>query len=333
MDHQRRVYNDILEMLPSEENPTPLVRINRLSPEPGFTIFAKLEWLNPFGSVKDRAASYLIRELEEQGKLRPRGAEGEDDPGRGIVEPTSGNTGLSLAGLAGVKGYPMKAVLPDKVPLEKKLMLRLAGAELEVVNDSLCPSPGMGDGAINLARTFARAQSQKYAMPNQYENRANIRAHEETTGPEIWRQTGGEVTHVFTSLGTCGTVMGLSSFLKKQNPDIRIVAVQPTEGHDVPGLRNKDQLASTNLFDESMIDDLLEVDYELAYSTAYELFRREGLRAGPSAGLIFEGARRIASRDKVGTGVAIFCDDAFKYAHNFAAHLPELAEGTQPMHK
>ncbi len=333
MDHTRRVYNDIFEMLPNEENPTPLVRINRLAPEPGFTMLAKLEWMNPLGSVKDRAAGALICELEEKAGLRARGTNGPDDPGKGIVEPTSGNTGLSLAGLAAVRGYPMKAVVPDKVPLEKKLMLRLAGAELEVVNDSLCPSPGMGDGAINLAKTFARAQSQRYAMPNQYENRANVRAHIETTGPEIWKQTAGEVTHVFTSLGTCGTVTGLATFLKEKNPSIKIVAVQPSEGHDVPGLRNKSQLATTNLYDENLIDDLLEVDYELAYSAAHELFRTEGLRAGPSAGLIFEGARRIASRDKVGTGVMIFCDDAFKYASNFTAHLPELSEGTRPMHK
>ncbi|MEM9166465.1 MAG: cysteine synthase family protein [Planctomycetota bacterium] len=333
MDHGTRVYNDIFEMLPSEANPTPLVRINRLAPEPGFTMLAKLEWMNPFGSVKDRAASYLIRQMEEGKGLRPRGADGVDDFGKGLVEPTSGNTGLSLAGLCGVKGYPMKAVVPNKVPLEKKLMLKLAGAELEVVNDELCPSPGMGEGSINLAKTYARAQSQRYAMPNQYENEANVRAHVETTGPEIWKQTAGEVTHVFTSLGTCGTVTGLAKFLKDKNPDVKIVAVQPSEGHDVPGLRNMSQLAVSTLFDESLIDDLLEIEYELAYTRAFELFRTEGLRAGPSSGLIFEGARRIAERDKSGMGVMIFCDDAFKYAGNFAKHIPELSEGTTAMHK
>ena len=333
MDHTTRVYNDVFEMLPNEENPTPLVRINRLAPEPGFTMLAKLEWMNPFGSVKDRAASYLIRQMEQEKGLRARGTEGPDDFGKGIVEPTSGNTGLSLAGLCGVRGYPMKAVVPNKVPLEKKLMLKLAGAELEVVNDELCPSPGMGEGSINLAKTYARAQSQRYAMPNQYENEANVRAHMETTGPEIWKQTAGEVTHVFTSLGTCGTVTGLAKFLKGKNPDVKIVAVQPSEGHDVPGLRNVGQLAVSKLFDESLIDDLLEIDYELAYTRAYELFKTEGLRAGPSAGLIFEGARQIAERDKTGTGVMIFCDDAFKYAGNFAKHIPELSENTSAMHK
>lgn len=331
MNHQTRVYDDVFEMLPSEENPTPLVRINRLNPQPGFTLLAKLEWMNPFGSVKDRAAAALIRQLEAGADgLRRRGARGPDDPGRGIVEPTSGNTGLSLAGLCGVRGYPMKAVVPNKVPLEKKLMLRLAGAELEVVNDELCPSPGMGEGSINLAKTYAKAQASRYAMPNQYENRANTQAHIDTTGPEIWRQTAGAITHVFTSLGTCGTVTGLATYLKSKNPAVKVVAVQPSEGHDVPGLRNVSQLAVSALFDESLIDDLLEIDYELAYSRAHELFRSEGLRAGPSSGLIFEGAMRIARRDRVGLGVMIFCDDAFKYAGSFARHIPELSEGIAP---
>ncbi|MEO1584893.1 MAG: cysteine synthase family protein [Planctomycetota bacterium] len=331
MDHQTRVYDDVFEMLPDEDNPTPVVRINRLNPAPGFKLLAKLEWMNPFGSVKDRAASYLVRQMEAEKGLRPRGTEGDDDFGKGIVEPTSGNTGLSLAGLCGVKGYPMKAVCPNKVPLEKKLVLKLAGAELEVVNDALCPSPGMGEGAINLAKTYARAQSQRYAMPNQYENEANVQAHMETTGPEIWKQTEGKVTHVFTSLGTCGTVTGLAKFLKAKNPDVKIVAVQPSEGHDVPGLRNQSQLAVSALYDESLIDDLLEIDYTLAYTRAHELFSTEGLRAGPSAGLIFEGARIIAEREQTGLGVMIFCDDAFKYAQNFAKHIPELVKGTSPM--
>ena len=331
MNHQTRVYDDIFEMLPDEDNPTPLVRINRLNPEPGFTLYAKLEWMNPFASVKDRAASYLLRRMEEEKGLRARGTNGPEDPGKGIVEPTSGTTGLSLAGLAGVKGYPMKAVLPNRVPLEKKLMLKLAGAELEVVNDDLCPSPGMGEGSINLARTIARAQSDKFAMPHQYENENNVRAHMETTGPEIWKQTAGEITHIITSLGTCGTVTGLSKFLKSKNPDVKVIAVAPSEGHDVPGLRNKSQLSVTTLYDESLIDDVTEIDYELAYTRAAELFSHEGLRAGPSAGLIFEGGRIVAERDKTGLGVMIFCDDAFKYAANFAKHMPELTEGTTPM--
>jgi len=336
MDHRTRVYDDVTELLPSEENPSPMVRLNRLTPAPEtFPLFAKLEWMNPFGSVKDRAASYLLRDLEERGELTPDPEGGGHPDGngrrpRGIVEPTSGNTGISLATLASARGYPMLAVVPNKVPLEKKVLLKIAGAELEVVNDDLCPSPGMGDGSINLAKTYAKAQRDRYAMPNQYENEANVRAHIETTGPEIWRQTDGRVTHVFLSLGTCGTVTGLGRYLKEKNPEIQIHAVQPTEGHDVPGLRNVRQLEVSKLFDPSLIDEIHEIDYEIAYTRALELARREGLLAGPSAGLIHEGARRVVERGGAGFGVLLFPDNVFKYISNLIKHVPALAEGTTP---
>src|SRR5213080_1863831 len=281
MNHQTRVYNDVFEMLPSEENPSPMVRINRMSPSADFPLYAKLAWMNPFGSVKDRPAWEMLRDLEERGEVG--GA-------RGIVEPTSGNTGISLAAMARARGYHMRAVVPNKVPLEKKLLLKIAGAELDVVNDALCPAPGLGDGSINIAKSHAKAQAKKYAMPNQYENEQNVLAHVRTTGPEIWRQTEGKVTHLFVSLGTCGTVSGTSKFLKGKNPDIKVVAVQPTEGHDVPGLRNVTQLGVSKLFDSSLIDDILEVDFRLAYKRALELCQNEGLMAGPSSGLILEGA-------------------------------------------
>jgi len=317
MDHAARVYEDITQLLPTEENPSPLVRLNRLAP-PGSTLWAKLEWLNPFGSVKDRAAWAMLQDLERRGELGP------SRPGRGIVEPTSGNTGLSLAGLSGVRGYPMLAVVPSKVPEEKKLLLRVFGANVEVVPDALCPLPGNEDGTIGLAKTHAKASADRYVMPNQYENVHNVEAHLRTTGPEIWRQTGGKVTHVFTSLGTCGTVTGLSRALKARNPAVKVVAVQPSAGHDVPGIRNVSELEVSKLFDPSLVDEILEIDYQLAYRNAAELARQEGLRAGPSSGLILEGARRIAQREKVECGVMIFCDDVFKYASNMHKHVPGL---------
>ncbi len=317
MDHSARVYDDITEMLPDEANPSPLVRLNRLVPE-GSQLWAKLEWLNPFGSVKDRAAWAMIRDLEARGQLGP------DRPGRGIVEPTSGNTGLSLTALAGVRGYPMLAVVPSKVPEEKKVLLQVFGAKVEVVADALCPLPGSEDGTIGLAKTHAKASADRYAMPNQYANQQNVEAHVRTTGPEIWRQTQGKVTHVFTSLGTCGTVMGLSKFLKSKNPAVKIVAVQPTAGHDVPGIRNVSELDVSQLYDPKLVDEILEIDFELAYRNAAELARHEGLRAGPSSGLIFEGARRTALKTPIGCGVMIFCDDVFKYASNMLKHVPGL---------
>jgi cysteine synthase len=320
MNHQTRVYNDVFEMLPNEENPTPLVRINRLNPVPGFALFAKLEWCNPFGSVKDRAAWAMLHDLEERGEV---------GNGRGVVEPTSGNTGISLAAMARARGYHMRAVVPNKIPLEKKLLLKIAGAELDVLNDDLCPAPGLGDGSINLAKTHAKAQANRYAMPNQYENPKNVEAHERTTGPEIWRQTEGKVTHLFVSLGTCGTVTGTSKFLRGKNPNVKVIAIQPTEGHDVPGLRNVSQLGVSKLFDSSLIDDILEIDFRLAYTRALEICQNEGLLAGPSSGLIFEGAREIILRDRAGLGVMIFPDNIFKYTSSMAKHIPNLVSGTQ----
>ena len=313
------VYNNVLELLPSVDNPTPMVRINRLNPSRKFTLFAKLEWHNPFGSVKDRIAGFMIRDLVERGELSAE---------RGIVEPTSGNTGLSLALACAVLGYRMRAVVPNRVPLEKKILLKLCGAELDVVSDALCPAPGASEGSINLARTHARAQPGRYVMPNQYENELNVLAHYRTTGPEIWRQTGGQVTHLFVSLGTCGTVTGTARFLKEQNPSVKVVAVLPPEDHDVPGLRSESQLEATTLYDPGLIDEQMEIHHDYAYQRARDLATLEGLPAGPSGGLILEGALRVIARETPGFGVMILPDNSFKYLSNFAKHLPELAEGT-----
>ena len=319
MNHKTRVYENVFEMMANEENPTPLVRINHSNPNTQFPLYAKLEWMNPFGSVKDRAAWALLRDLEDRGEL---------SDGRGLVEPTSGNTGISLAALARARGYRLLAIVPNKVPFEKKVLLKIAGADLDIVSDELCPAPGLGDGSINLAKTYAKAQGHKYVMPNQYENPKNVEAHIKTTGPEIWKQTEGRITHLFTSLGTCGTVTGLGQFLREKNPKVKIVAVQPTEGHDVPGLRNVSQLSVSKLFDPSLVDEILEIDFNLAYTRALELCQNEGLLAGPSSGLILEGALQIAARDQRGYGVMIFPDNIFKYTSNMIKHIPEL----QPEH-
>lgn len=321
MNHKARVYDDVLGLLPDRENPTPLVRINRLNPVPGFQLFAKLEWMNPFGSVKDRAAACMLRDLVARGELTEE---------RGVVEPTSGNTGISMAAVAAVLGFRMRAVVPDRIPMEKKVLLRIAGAELDVVSDALCPSPGLGEGSINLAKTRARAEEARYALPNQYENDLNERAHYETTGPEIWSQSEGRITHLFVSLGTCGTAMGCSRYLKERNPAVRIIAVQPSVGHDIPGLRNLSELGVSHLYEPARLDEVLEVDYEQAYARALDLARREGLLAGPSSGLVLEGARRVAQEARVGLGVMIFPDNVFKYVSNMLRHRPELAPGTRP---
>lgn len=313
------VYDNVLGLLPDVDNPTPMVRINRLNRSPGFTLFAKLEWHNPFGSVKDRTAGAMLRDLVARGELSSE---------RGIIEPTSGNTGLSLALACAALGYRMRAVVPNKVPLEKKVLLKLCGAELDVVSDELCPSPGASEGSINLAKTRAKAQADRYAMPNQYENEQNVLAHYNTTGPEIWRQTEGRITHLFVALGTCGTVTGAGRFLKEQNPAVRIVAVMPPEGHDIPGLRSESQLAVSTIFDPDLVDERVVIDNELAYSRARDLARLEGLPAGPCAGLVLEGALKVIERGAEGTGVIVMADNSFKYVSNFVKHQPELVEGT-----
>jgi cysteine synthase B len=317
MDTSTRVYDDVFQMLPGVDNPTPMVRINALAPVPGFDLFAKLEWMNPFGSVKDRAAWSMLQDLERRGEVSAK---------RGIVEPTSGNTGISLAALASARGYRSRAVVPERVPDEKKVILRIAGADVDVMTDAMCPSPGMGEGSIGMAKSYAKAQSDKYVMPNQYENWANAEAHVRTTGPEIMLQTGGRVTHVFVSLGTCGTATGLGTFFKKKGANVKLIAVQPTEGHDVPGIRSKSELHATKLFDETLLDEILEIDFNKAYTTALELCRREGLFAGPSSGLIFEGARQYLQKTKPagGLGVMVFADSVFKYVSSMVRHLPEL---------
>lgn len=321
MRQQTRVYENVFQMLPCAENPTPIVRLNALNPNERFQLFAKLEWMNPFGSVKDRAAWAMLRQMETSGALVN---------GRGLVEPTSGNTGISLAAMARARGHRLLAIVPNKVPVEKKVLLKIAGADLEVVSDELCPAPGLGDGSINLAKTHAKASAAKYAMPNQYENTANLEAHFQTTGPEIWRQTEGRITHLFATLGTCGTLMGTSRFLRAQNSSLKVIAVQPSEGHDVPGLRNVSQLDVSKLFDRSLIDEIIEVDFKLAYSRAVDLCRSEGLMAGPSSGLLLEGALRVIAKESGGLGVMIFPDNIFKYISNMMKHIPDLAVGLEP---
>ena len=318
MNHTTRVYDSIVEMLPGEDNPSPMVRLNRLASTDELPLYAKLEWTNPFGSVKDRAAFAMLRDLEERGLL---------GNGRGIVEPTSGNTGISLAAIGAALGHPVRAVVPQRIPEEKKAILRILGAELDVVADALCPMPGHnGGGTINLAKTHAKTQPHKYAMPNQYENQQNAEAHYRTTGPEIWRQTEGRVTHVFASLGTCGTVTGISRFLKEKNPSVKIIAVQPSEGHDIPGLRNTSELEVSALFDPSLIDQIVEIPFELAYERVLDLCRQEGLLAGPSSGLILEGALRAQRQGERGLGVMIFPDGLFKYVAHIAGHIKGISE-------
>src|SRR5688572_9600509 len=247
-DHTRRVYDSILELLSSEDNPTPLVRLTRVVPHRHARIYAKLEWYNPFGAVKDRIAANLIRDAEERGLL---------GPGKQLVEATSGNTGLGLAMIGNQKGYRLATPLSAAIPLEKRTVLRFFGTNVIELDDSLCPAPGAPEGAIARARDTADADPNTILL-DQYGNEANPGAHYRTTGPEIRRQSQRRVTHFLAGLGTCRTITGTGRFLKGRNADMKGRWRYPEDGHDIPGVRSKRQLGQTKLYYPNEYDDEVE---------------------------------------------------------------------------
>ncbi len=303
-----RRYDDIRELIANPENPTPMVKINRIVPPGDFELYLKLEWFNPFGSIKDRTAYYLLKGMQERGEL----------DGKDLVEPSSGNTGIALAALAQLMGKKMLVTIPDGVPEEKKLILRMLGAEVWPTPDDLCPIDHPKDGAIALAHSFLTGEATKgqYAMPHQYENPDNVKAHYETTGPEIWKQTEGRVKYFFAGFGTCGTITGVGRYLKERNPDVRVIAVEPEKGHKLPGMKNMEESKTPGILDRSVIDEVIRVQDDPAYEMTKRLFREEGLIVGPTTGAIAWAAVEFARKQK-GLAVAISPDGGFKYTSYF----------------
>ena len=304
-----RRYDDIRELIATRSNPTPLVKLGRVIPEDSLTIYLKLEWFNPFGSIKDRTALYLLKSMEERGELE----------GKKIVEPTSGNTGIAMAALAALMEKEIAVTIPDGIPEEKKVLLRMLGAEVWATPDDLCPIDHPKDGAIALAHSFVNGEASKgqYVMPNQYENEDNVRAHYETTGPEIFRQTEEQIDYFFTGYGTCGTITGVGRYLKEMNPDIQIIAIEPQKGHRLPGMKNLEESKPPGILDKSVIDHVIRVDDEPAYIMTKRLFREEGLIVGPSTGAIVHAAMQFGE-GKEGLAVGISPDSGFKYTSYFA---------------
>ena len=317
--HALRVYDSILGLLSSEENPTPLVRLHRVVPHRHAQIFAKLEWYNPFGAVKDRVAANLIRDAEERGTLAA---------GHKLVEATSGNTGLGLAMIGNAKGYPLRTPLSAAIPAEKRTVLKFLGAEVQELDDSLCPAPGAPEGAIATARDTAKLPG--WVALDQYTNAANPDAHFRTTGPEIWRQTEGRITHFVAGLGTCGTITGNGRFLKGRNPGVKVLGVHPEDGHDIPGVRSKRQLAQTKLYFPQEYDGEVEITDREAYDLCLWLNRVESIIAGPSSGMALAGALRLVPDEPGVIAVVIFPDNIFKYASSVARHFPQLAPALAP---
>ena len=286
---------------------TPLHELTSYSNE-NIKFYAKLEWYNPFGSVKDRAAYWMIRDAEKKGSLVKDKSI--------IIEPTSGNTGIALAGIASSMGYKVEIVIPEKVSAETKRILRNLGATIHETSDDLCPRVGAGtDQSIALATAIAKPRSDIYYMPNQYENESNFLAHYESTGPEIWEQSNGQVTHFFTGCGTGGTITGTGTFLKEKNENLKVIAIQAQQNHLLQGLRNFEESSMPNLFKrrEGIVDDWMTATNQDSFNAVKELLEKEGLFVGPSSGSVMSCMLKYSKKIDKGVIVGIFADDGRKF--------------------
>jgi cysteine synthase B len=291
------VFENVLDMIGN----TPLVDISALSPNARVRILAKLESQNPFGSVKDRIAKSMIETAEKDGRLVA---------GQTIVEPSSGNTGIALAAIAQLKGYPIKILMPESVSIERRQMLQVFGAEL-----ILTPGAEGSNGAVKRAQALSAAHPEWYFL-YQYANDANPRAHYEGTGPEIWRDCP-EITHFVAGLGTSGTLMGVGRYLKERDADVKVYAVEPPSGELVEGLRNLDDGYVPPVFDLWHGMDLLDGKRIVRPRESLEWTRRlvseAGVFAGISSGAALAGAAKVAERIDEGVIVIVVCDGGWKY--------------------
>ena len=309
----KRVYNSVSELIADPENPTPMIRVSeRFNPSPGFELFVKLERNNPFGSIKDRTALYLLNGIQlKQGQV--------------LAEPTAGNTGIALAALANAQGTPIELALPDGTPEEKKALLRFLGAELLEVEDELCPLfPTEGARGVVKSMVESAAYNGKYVSPNQYENELNVEAHYRTTGPEIWNQTDGNIDYFFAAFGTCGTITGVARYLKERKPEVKIIGVEPaSRAHRLSGIKKISNLPAEHqpkILDYSLIDEIVEVTDRDAYTAGIRLARQEGIMVGPTTGALLHAAA-ITGASNTGTAVVISPDDATKYISAYAEWL------------
>ncbi len=276
---------------------TPLVRLQRLPGETSNTILAKLEGNNPAGSVKDRPALSMIRRAEERGEIAP---------GDTLIEPTSGNTGIALAMAAAIKGYRLVLVIPESMSMERRVVMKAFGARIV-----LTPAERSMEGAIDLARQM-QAQG-KGRVLDQFSNPDNPRCHYEGTGPEIWRDTGGAVTHFISSMGTTGTIMGTSRFLKEKNPAVQIVGVQPKDGACIPGIRRWAEAYLPQIYDPKRVDRIIDVSQEEAERTTRALGAEEGIFAGISSGGAVAATLKLSGEVEHAVMVVIICDRGDRY--------------------
>ena len=281
---------------------TPLFELRRALPaEVGekVRILAKAEWFNPGGSVKDRPALRIVRDALELGELTS---------GRGLIDSTSGNTGIAFAMIGAVLDFPVTLAMPSNASVERKKILKGYGADI-IYSDPLEGS----DGARRLVEELIAKEESRYFFADQYSNDSNWKAHYEGTGPEIWRDTGGEVTHLVAGLGTSGTMMGAGRFLKERSSAVQTVALQPEPFHGIEGWKNMDEAVPVGIYEPAVHDKLITVPTEPAYSWARELAAKEGLLVGPSAGAALYGAIEVAKMLSQGIIVVIFADGGDKY--------------------
>ncbi len=295
MVKERNVAENILGLIGN----TPLVKINRINPNPNVTIYAKLEGNNPGGSIKDRIALKMIEQAESEGALLK---------GKTIIEPTSGNTGISLAMLSVVKGYDLEIVMSEAVSIERRKMLKAFGAKL-----TLTPAELGTDGAILKARELTDRYPEKYFMPDQFSNKYNKMAHYETTAREIIEQTDGKVDYFVSAIGTSGTIMGVGKYLKECNPNIRITCAYPVKGHYIQGLKNMEEALVPSIYDPSQIDETVMVETEDAFEMTRQLAAEEGIFAGMSSGAAMIAAVETAKKANSGIIVVIFPDRGDRY--------------------
>jgi cysteine synthase B len=278
---------------------TPMVEIHRLNPNPRAKIFAKLEGFNPTGSIKDRIALKMIEQAEREGALVP---------GKTILEPTSGNTGIALAMIAAVKGYALMIVMSEAVSIERRKMIQAFGAEVTLTD------PKLGtDGAIFKARQMVREFPDKYFMPDQFSNHYNRLAHYETTAQEILAQTGGRLDYFVSALGTSGTLMGVGLALKEKTANVKIVSAHPVRGHYIQGLKNLEEAIVPAIYSAENVDRHIMIESEDAFELARQTARAEGILVGMSSGAALYAARTIAQEIESGVIVTIFPDRGEKY--------------------
>src|ERR671930_2746237 len=286
---------------------TPLVELTSFSTK-DVKLYAKLEWYNLFGSVKDRAAYWMIKDAEKRGIIKKNKSI--------IIEPTSGNTGIALTGIAATLGYKVEVVIPEKVSEETKNILRHLGATLHETSDDLCPRVGAGtDQSIALAKAISKPRPDIYYLPNQYENDSNFLAHYESTGPEIWKQTNGSITHFLTGCGTGGTITGTATFLKEKNKHIKVIAIQAQKNHLLQGLRNFEESSMPDLFKrrEQVVDEWMTATNYDSFDMVKKLAKREKLFVGPSSGSVMTSMLKTAEKLDRGIIVGIFADDGRKF--------------------